>query len=68
VLKGKEDNSMQFDETMEPPVRKHLKTSFGIFAKYGRVPSAEEIDENRREMFRNFAQDQDSIQGVVVDG
>jgi len=25
--------------------------------KYGSAPSAEEIDENRREMFQNFAQD-----------
>jgi hypothetical protein len=28
-----------------------------MWAKYGSAPSAEEIDENRREMFRNFAKD-----------
>jgi hypothetical protein len=28
-----------------------------MWAKYSPAPSAEEIDENRREMFRNFAQD-----------
>ncbi len=28
-----------------------------MWAKYGSAPSAEEIDENRREKFRNFAQD-----------
>jgi len=28
-----------------------------MWAKYGRAPSAEEIDENRREMFRSFAKD-----------
>ena len=34
-----------------------LKTGRGMWAKYGAAPSAEEIDENRREMFRNFARD-----------
>jgi hypothetical protein len=28
-----------------------------LLAKYGPGPSEEEIDENRREMFRGFAQD-----------
>jgi hypothetical protein len=28
-----------------------------MLAKYGRPPSAEEIDESRKEMFRDFAQD-----------
>ena len=37
--------------------RKPLKTGFGMFAKYGPAPSAEEIDENRREMFRNWPRD-----------
>jgi hypothetical protein len=45
------------EEATEIPVRKPLKTGRGMFAKYGPAPSAEEIDENRREMFRNFAQD-----------
>jgi hypothetical protein len=34
-----------------------FETGYGIWAKYGPAPSIEEIDENRREMFRNFAQD-----------
>jgi hypothetical protein len=34
-----------------------LETGYGMWAKYGPAPSAEEIDENRREMFRNFARD-----------
>ena len=34
-----------------------FETGYGIWAKYGPAPSAQEIDENRREMFRNFAQD-----------
>ena len=34
-----------------------FKTGYGMWAKYGPGPSEEEIDENRREMFRNFAQD-----------
>lgn len=34
-----------------------FETGYGMWAKYGPAPSAEEIDENRREMFRNFAND-----------
>jgi hypothetical protein len=32
------------------------KSAFGLLAQYGPGPSAEEIDENRREMFRGFAE------------
>ena len=45
------------EEFPEGSLRKPLKTGRGMFAKYGPAPSAEEIDENRREMFRGFAQD-----------
>jgi plasmid stability protein len=31
-----------------------FKTGRGMFAKYGEAPSAEEIEANRAEMFRNF--------------
>jgi hypothetical protein len=34
-----------------------FETGYGMWAKYGPAPSAEEIDENRRDMFRNFAKD-----------
>lgn len=34
-----------------------LETGYGMLAKYGPAPSADEIDENRREMFSSFAQD-----------
>jgi hypothetical protein len=34
-----------------------FKTGWGVLAKYGPAPSAEEIDENRAEMFRHFAED-----------
>lgn len=34
-----------------------FETGYGMLAKYGPAPSAEEIDENRRDMFRNFARD-----------
>jgi hypothetical protein len=34
-----------------------FETGYGMWAEYGPAPSLEEIDENRREMFRNFAQD-----------
>ena len=33
------------------------KSGYGMFAKYGPAPSAEEIDKNRREMFSGFAKD-----------
>ena len=36
---------------------KPFETGRGLFAKYGPAPSAEEIDANRTDMFRNFAQD-----------
>jgi len=32
------------------------QTGRGMLVKYGASPSAEEIDENRREMFRGFAE------------
>lgn len=35
---------------------KPFETGRGMFAKYCTAPSEEEIDENRREMFRDFAQ------------
>lgn len=34
---------------------KPFKSGYGMLAKYGPAPSPEEIDENRREMFRGFA-------------
>jgi plasmid stability protein len=33
-----------------------FKTGRGTLAKYGPAPSAEEIDANRAEMFRNFGE------------
>jgi hypothetical protein len=38
-----------------PKVAAPFETGYGMWAKYGPAPSAEEIDENRREMFQNFA-------------
>lgn len=34
-----------------------FKSGYGMLAKYGPAPSAEDIEENRREMFRGFAKD-----------
>lgn len=45
------------EEVLQPNAARPLKTGRGMLAKYGRAPSAEEIDENRREMFRNFGRD-----------
>ncbi len=36
---------------------KPFETGYGMLAKYGTAPSAEEMDHNRREMFGNFAQE-----------
>jgi len=44
-------------EVEQQPTGQPFETGYGMWAKYGPGPSAEEIDENRREMFRNFAQD-----------
>jgi hypothetical protein len=49
------EKTLAADLAQERPRR--LKTGRGMWAKYGRAPSAEEIDENRVEMFRNFARD-----------
>ena len=40
---------------------KPKKSAYGLLAKYGPAPSAEEIDENRREMLRGFAEDSGSM-------
>jgi len=42
-----------------PPAapRKPPKTGRGMLAKYGPAPSAEETDENRRDMFHGFGED-----------
>jgi hypothetical protein len=39
------------------PKKEPTRSSRGILAKYGPAPSAEEIDQNRAEMFANFARD-----------
>lgn len=36
---------------------KPRKSAYGLLAEYGPGPSEEEIDQNRREMFRGFAED-----------
>ncbi len=45
------------EETESDQPAKPFESGYGMLAKYGRAPSAEEIDENRREMFRSFAED-----------
>lgn len=42
------------DET--GPRAKPLKSAYGLLAEFGPAPSAEEIDENRRDMFRGFGE------------
>jgi len=54
--------SRVLEHTLTPVARTEslkqpFETGYGMWAKYGPAPSAEEIDENRREMFQNFAQD-----------
>ena len=48
------------DKILDSVPDQHLapkKSMYGLLAKYGPSPSEEEIDENRREMFRGFAED-----------
>jgi hypothetical protein len=45
------------EESPATSPRRPLKTGRGMLAKYGPAPSAEEIDENRRDMFHGFAED-----------
>jgi hypothetical protein len=41
--------------TMQEDPSRPFETGYGMWAKYGPAPSAEDIDENRREMFQSFA-------------
>ncbi len=43
--------------SLETDTSAALQTGRGMFAKYGPAPSAEEIDANRAEMFRNFGEE-----------
>ena len=48
------------EEAVKPAEGQELKpkkSAYGLLAKYGPGPSEEEINENRREMFRGFAQE-----------
>jgi hypothetical protein len=41
-------------DASEPPRKERTRSLRGLLAKYGPAPSAEEIDQNRAEMFANF--------------
>src|SRR5579862_5769603 len=41
-------------EAPEAPRKEPTRSLYGLLAKYGPAPSAEEIDQNRAEMFANF--------------
>jgi hypothetical protein len=47
--------ALEEPETAQPG--QPFKSGYGMLAKYGPAPSAEEIDENRREMLCGFAKD-----------
>jgi hypothetical protein len=40
------------------PAKRHIRSAKGMLAHLGTAPSLEEIQENRREMFRNFAREE----------
>jgi len=44
------------EESPADAPRKPLKSGRGMLAKYGTAPSAEEIDENRKDMFHGFGE------------
>lgn len=53
--------SQVLENTLAANLKRHspgqpLETGYGMLAKYGPAPSAEEIEQNRREMFGNFGQ------------
>lgn len=50
------ENTLAANLDAREPV-KPFESCYGLLAKYGPAPSAEEIDENRRDMFRNFGQE-----------
>ena len=39
-----------------PSPSKPLESGYGVLARYGPAPAAEEIDENRSDKFRGFAE------------
>ena len=45
------------EEEVAAEPRKSLKSAYGLLAEYGPAPSAAEIEENRHEMFRGFAEE-----------
>lgn len=47
-------------DVVEPSSPRPLKSLYGVLAKYGPGPSEKDIDENRAEMFRNFARDDEA--------
>ena len=50
-------NNILTDAPDTGPLKEPTRSARGILAKYGCAPSAEEIDQNRAEMFANFARD-----------
>ena len=44
-------------EAESEPHRGPYKSAYGILAKYGPGPFAEEIDKNRRDMFKGFCEE-----------
>ena len=51
------ERDLKSSSAVPPPSQVPFKTGRGSFARYGAAPSAEEIDENRAEMFQRFAED-----------
>ena len=52
------------EEAVKPTERQKLlpkKSGYGLLAKYGPGPSEQEIDENRREMFRGSGTNPEAI-------
>ncbi|MFN7939670.1 MAG: hypothetical protein U0R19_40465 [Bryobacteraceae bacterium] len=57
VIELPDDLAALLKAKAEAPQQSPKKSAYGLRAKYGPGPSAEEIDANRREMFRGFAED-----------
>ena len=49
------ENTLRVRPSEDAPSAPPFESGYGMLAKYGPAPSAEEIEDNRRDMFRDLA-------------
>jgi hypothetical protein len=57
ALSLEELQKIAVQEALDAAARPARKSAYGLLAKYGPGPTEEEIDENRKDMFRALAAD-----------